>query len=194
MKAMTVEEAKSWCLSARLKLTEEDLLCYRVPAEQRFFVSAPEEFRRIMPFTRVMLTFRGEAAFSGGLIWLRRWNIGTPQFTKVGWQIIEDIRRAHGDLRSLELAPAQLFREDELSDLQAFLVQVIGFGWVAEFVPSTGGFFAHFKDNRQVCLTCESTDSLNELRAALNQWNPTEDDPMVRRLAELERSRTRVGE
>ena len=191
MRGMTVEEAKSWCLDVGLKLTEEGLLCYE--AEQRFFVSAPEEFRRIMPFTRVMLTFRGEAAFSGGLIWLRRWDIGTPQFTRVGQQILEDIRRAHGDLRSLELAPAQLFRDDELSKLQAFLVQVVGFGWVAEFVPSTGQFFAHFKDNRQVCFAGKLTDSLNELRAALKQWNPTEDDPMARRLAEMQRGQTHVG-
>ncbi len=193
MKAMTVEEAKSWCLSAGLRPNEEGLLCYSPLAAQRFFVSAPEEFRRIMPFTRDMLTFRGEAAFSGGLIWLQEWTIGTPQFTRVGRQIVEDIRRAHGEPRSLELAPAQLFRDDELLDLHAFLVQITGFGWVADFVPSTGGFFVHFKGNRQVCFTSKSTDSLNELRAALGEWNPTEDDPMVRRLAELERDRTRVG-
>jgi hypothetical protein len=193
MKTMTIQEAKDWCLSVGPGPTKENLLRYRGSAEHRFFVLAPEEFRRIMSFTRTMLTFRGETAFCGGLIWLRRWNIGTPQFTKVGWQIIEDIRRAHGDLRSLDLAPAQLFREDELLDLHAFLVQVIGFGWVAEFVPSTGEFFVHFKDNRQVCFTGESTESLNELRAALSQWNPTDDDPMASKLAELERSRTRVG-
>lgn len=187
MKAMTVEEAKSWCRSAGLNLTEEDSLYYKPLAESRFFVSAPEEFRRILPFTRGMLTFRGEAAFSGGLVWLRRWEIGVPQFVRVGWQIIEAIRRAHGDPRSLELAPAQVFRDDEFSDLQAFLVQVTGFGWVAEFVPSAGRFFAHFKDNRQVCFTSESIDSLNELRTHLSQWNPTDDDPVVRRLIEMEK-------
>jgi len=192
MKAMTTEEAASWCLSAGVKLTEEGWLYYSPSAEQRFFVTAPEEFRRIMRFARIMLSFRGEAAFSGGLIWLRRWNIGTPQFTKVGWQIIEDIRRAHGDPRSLELAPAQLFRDDEFSEMQALLMQVIGFGWVAEFIPSTSGFFVHFKDNRQVCFTSQSGESLDSLRTDFSEWNPTEDDPMVTRLMELERADTRV--
>jgi hypothetical protein len=191
MKSMTVDEAKDWFLQTGLRLTKENVLRYKPSRERRFFVSAPEEFRRIMPFTRNILTFRGEAAFSGGLIWLRRWNIGTPQFIKVGWKIIEDIRRAHGDLRSLELAPAQLFRDDELLELHAFLVQIIGFWWVAEFVPPTGGFFVHFKDNRQVCFMSESTESLAELRAAFGQWNPTDNDPMVERLAELEKARPR---
>lgn len=108
----------------------------------------------------------------------------------MGWQIIEDIRRTHGDLRSLELAPAQLFRDDEFPEMQAFLVQVIGFGWVAEFIPSIGGFFVHFKDNRQVCFTSQSAESLNVLRTAFSEWDPTEDDPMVKRLIELERAHT----
>lgn len=195
MKVMTTEEARNWCLKVGPKLGNDGVLRYPSSAEQRFFVLAPEEFRRITVFARVALTFRSEAAFGGGLLWLRRWDIGSPQLMSVGWRIIEDIRRAHGGSQSLEVAPAQLFREDELLDLHAFLVQVIGFGWVAEFVPSTGGFFLHFKDNRQVCFAGESKDSLNELRAAFSQWNPTEDDPMVKRLAELERgrSRRRVG-
>lgn len=67
MKAMTTEEAKSWCLSAGLKLTEEDWLCYAPSAEQRLFVTAPEEFRRIMPFTRIMLALRGRVGFLAGL-------------------------------------------------------------------------------------------------------------------------------
>ena len=191
MKAMTVEDARSWCLSAGLKLAEDEWVCYGPSEEHRFFVKAPEEFRRIMAFT-LMLTHRRGAAFSGGLIWLRRWNIGTPQFIRVGWRIIEDIRRAHGDPRSLELAPAQLFRDDEFSEMQAFLMQVIGFGWVAEFVPSTAGFFVHFKDNRQVCFTSQSGDLLNSLRTDFSEWNPTEDDPMVTRLIELERVHTRI--
>jgi hypothetical protein len=187
MKVMSREEAAAWCRKVGPRMTAEGVLQYARAKQYRLFVEAPEEFRLIMRFTRAMLTFRGEASFAGGLLWLRRWDIGSPQFIWLGWKIIEDTRRLHGDLRSLETAPAQIFRDDEFFDLHTFLVQVVGFGWVAEFVSPTGGFFMHFKDNRQVCFNARSPDLLQELRAAFAEWNPTAEDPMVKRLAESER-------
>ena len=191
MKVMAFEEAKKWCSQVGLRLARDGDLRYPRSPEHRFFVLAPEEFRQIMVFTYAMLVFRSESNFCGGLLWLRRWTIGSPQMVRVGWRIIEDIRRVHGGPQSLEVAPAQLFRDDEFVDLHAFLAQVVGFGWIADFVPSTGNFFLHFKDNRQVCFTAESVDLLNELRSEFSHWNPTEDDPMVRKLAELERGGAR---
>jgi len=191
MKVMSREEAAAWCRKVGPRMTAEGVLQYARAKQYRLFVEAPEEFRLIMRFTRAMLTFRGEASFAGGLLWLRRWDIGSPQFIWLGWKIIEDTRRLHGDLRSLETAPAQIFRDDEFFDLHTFLVQVVGFGWVAEFVSPTGGFFMHFKDNRQVCFNARSPDLLQELRAAFAEWNPTAEDPMVKRLAESERKHRR---
>ena len=191
MKVMAFEEAQKWCSQVGLRFTRDGVLRYPRSPEHRFFVLAPEEFRQIMVFTYAMLVFRSESDFCGGLLWLRRWSIGSPQMVRVGWRIIEDIRRVHGGPQSLEVAPAQLFRDDEFVDLHAFLAQVVGFGWVAEFVPSTGNFFLHFKDNRQVCFTAKSADVLNELRVDFARWNPTDEDPMVKRMAELERERAR---
>jgi hypothetical protein len=110
---------------------------------------------------------------------------------RAGWQIVEGLRRSSGDLRSLDVASGQQFRDDEFLQLHAFLLQVIGFGWVADFVPSVGGFFVHFKDNRQICFTAEGPAVLDELRRAFSRWNPTDQDPMVAKLAELERKRKR---
>jgi len=191
MKVMAFEEAKKWCSQVGLRLARDGDLRYPRSPEHRFFVLAPEEFREIMIFTRAMLVFRSESLFCGGLLWLRRWDIGSPQMVRVGWRIIEDIRRVHGGPQSLEVAPAQLFRDDEFVDLHAFLAQVVGFGWIADFVPSTGNFFLHFKDNRQVCFTAKSADVLNELRVDFGHWNPTDEDPMVKRMAELEREGAR---
>lgn len=190
MKAMTTAEAKDWCSQVGLHLSSDGLLGYASSLSSqgpKFFVLAPEEFRRISVFTRSLLNLPDKTAFGGGLLWLRRWDIGSPPLIWAGWRIIESIRKVSGGSESLEVAPAQLFRADELVEFHACLIPVVGFGWVAEFVPSTGGFFLHFKDNRQVCFSAESTDLLNELRTAFRHCNPTDDDPMVKRLAELAR-------
>jgi hypothetical protein len=185
MKALTTTEARQWCSQARLGMTGDLTLRYKGKAQNKFFITAPEEHRRIVVLARALLVFRGEANFSGGMLWLQRWDIGSPQFVRAGWRILEDIRRAHGEVRSLEIAPAQLFRDDELVALHAFLIQVTAFGWVSDYVPSGEGFYIHFKDNRQVCVTAQSPETLNELRVHLQQWHPTEEDPMVLKMKSM---------
>jgi hypothetical protein len=189
MKAMTSEEARSWCLAAGLNVGEDDVLSYADSNRNKFFITSPEEHRRIVVLARTMLTLRNEAGFQGGMLWLRRWDIGSPQLVQVGWEIIEGIRRAQGDLRPLDSAPAQLFRHDELVSLHAFLLQAIAFGWVTDYVPASGRFFVHLKDNRQVRFAADSIDTIKELRTTFSEWNPTDEDPMVLRMRALESQR-----
>lgn len=189
MQSMTSEEARKWCSQEALALKGGDILRYASSKEHRFFVTAPEEHRDIVFLAQQILSFSGEPHFAGGLLWLRRWDIGSPQTIRVGWRILEDIRRAHGESRSLEVAPAQLFRNDELVETHAFLVQVIAFGWVADYIPSAGGYFAHFKDNRQVSLSAGSPETLREMRTSFRDWNPTDQDPMVAKMELIRRAR-----
>lgn len=102
MRSMTSDEAGKWCSqkAVGLTLTRDDVLRYKSSGEHRFFVTAPEEHRDIVFVVRDILSFRGEAAFTGGLLWLRRSSIGSPELVRVGWRILEDIR-AHTGNRGL---------------------------------------------------------------------------------------------
>jgi hypothetical protein len=193
MKAMTDEEVRKWCPRAGLKAMRYDILRYKQKKEHKFFITAPEEHREILFLARIILIFRDEAQFSGGLLWLQQWNIGSPPVVWSGWRILENMRRAHGDLRSLEIAPAQSFREDEIVELHVFLVQVIAFGWRADYIPFFGEFFLHFKPNRQICVTAKSPETLKELRAHFQQWNPTDEDPILVKMAAIEKARKNAG-
>jgi hypothetical protein len=194
MKALTTEEARKWCsqCSTGLRVTRYDVLRYKHPREHKFCLAAPEEYRMISPLAYHILTFRSEESFAGGFLWLHRWDIGSPQLVRPGWRILEDMRRAHGELRSLEAAPAQSFRVDEIVELHAFLIQVVAFDWVADFIPLVGGFFLHFKDNRQICVAAESSETLKELRTHFQDWNPTDEDPMVVKMAAMEKARKKA--
>lgn len=189
MRVMTGEEARSQCSEAGLTVNEDGVLCYSYSKQNSFFISAPEEHRRIVVLSRTISTLQSETSFQGGLLWFRRWQIGSPQLVQVGWEIVEGLRRAHGDLRSLDAAPAHWFRHDELISLNAFLLQAIAFGWVADYVPASGRFFVHCKDNRQVCITADSAETLKDLRTIFGQWNPIDADPMVLRMSALEKQR-----
>jgi hypothetical protein len=195
MLAMTKKEAQRWCTQepTGLRLTVDDELRYRKQTQHRFFIKAPEEHRKINFLALQILAFRGEGYFGGGMLWLRRWSIGSPQLVRTGWLILEGVRRSRGELRSLDMAPAQFFREDEFVVLQAFLIQTIAYGWVADFVPCSGRFFLHFKDNRQICFTAESAGTLKELRAEFQSWNPTNGDPMLVKMKSFRKERARRG-
>jgi hypothetical protein len=188
---MTSAEAREWCSqdAVGLRVDRYDLLRYKQPKQHSFFVQAPEELRLITAFAYHILTFPDAVSFGGGLLWLKRWNIGSPQMASPGWLILESIRRTHGELRSLEVAGAQIFRDSELVELHAFLIQVVAFGWVTDYVASAGRFFLHFKDNRQICFTAESPITLKELRASFQRWNPTDKDPMLEKMASIKSSR-----
>lgn len=188
MKAMNAAEARKWCSEVGL-VTKDYTLRFESAGEHKFFAEAPEEHRMIAAFAYHVLAFRSEVSFGGGLLWLQRWDIGSPQLVRPGWRVMEDIRRAHGELRSLEAAPAQFFRDDEFVELHAFLIQVIGFGWVTDYVPCDGRFFLHFKDDRQICFMAESPETLKELRNAFQKWNPTDEDPFAAKLRSMEKSR-----
>jgi len=194
MKAITSAEARKWCSGdvVGLMVGRYDSLCYGQSAKHRFFITAPEEHRAITALAYHVLTRGSDRSFSGGLLWLQRWNIGSPQLVRPGWRILENIRRAHGEMRSLEVAPAQFFRDNELVELHAFLNQAIAFGWVTDYVPFAGHFFVHFKNNRQVCFTAEFPVTLGELRAEFQRWKPTDKDPMVGKMASLERAHKRA--
>ena len=178
MRSLEEREAIEWCATANLKPKSDGLLRYPGNGANRFFLTAPEEHREIVVLATDIASFRGPSDFYGGLIWLRRWDIGSPRLVETGWSVLENIRRAHGDLRPLDLAPAQFFRSDEPTELRSFLIQVIAYGWVAEYVPCSGRLFYHFKDNRQVCVTSEHAEASAEVRTHFQEWNPTDEDPM----------------
>src|SRR4051812_27003597 len=59
--------------------------------------------------------------FYGALLWLTSWDIGTPQIERCGLKILEQMRHGYGVMPSVENAPAQFFRTDEVVDAAAFL-------------------------------------------------------------------------
>jgi hypothetical protein len=190
MQSLTAEQARKWCSqdAHNLRFSRNDFLRFGSTDQHKFFITAPEEHRRIAYLASQILCFRGEANFSGGLVWLQRWDIGSQ--IQTGWLLLESIRRAHGELRSLELAPAQIFRDDEFLETHAFLIQVIAFGWISDYIPSAGGFFVHFKDNRQICFSAESSKTLNELRKFFREWSPTDEDPLSMKIKEMRNARS----
>ncbi len=173
MRTLTNQEAAGWFSHDDIKVGELWYPRYRARRQHEFFVAIPAEFRKILSLATKVATAR---YFAGGCLWLRMWN-GSGDAS--GWRTLEGIRRSHGELRSLEAAPGQLFREDELQDLIAFLAPTMGFGWAAAYKGSASDFIFYFKTSGQIHVMGKSAETLEELRRDFAAWSPTDTDPLV---------------
>jgi hypothetical protein len=173
MQTLTKEQVREYCKEF-YELTDEDILYPNNSSERmsKLKIKTPEEHRRIVALAQEILLFRDISLFGGGFVWLRRWDVGVSELVRPGWRILEDIRRAHGDLRSLEIAPAQLFRHDEFVELHVFLVQIMAYGWDAYFIPG-GEYFFTFRSSGKVYGEAKSTQTLDDLSLALATWEPS---------------------
>jgi hypothetical protein len=178
MKSMTAEEARSFCTqeSTSLAVDEHNSLYYDSPEEYSFFVKHPPGYRGVLALTHDILTLGPPGLFEGGLVWLKAIWAGTDVFLRPGWRILEDMRRAHGDLRTLDIAPAQHFRHDEFVELHVFLIQVMAYGWPACYVPSRSGFFLQFRSSERFFCYSKDAAVVDEFFSKLARWSPVREE------------------
>jgi hypothetical protein len=172
MNVMTDDEVReftkknSWATG--VQVNSSDHLYYDAPEANCITLSYPRTPLRVTYFARVIAmlgTYADEAQFSGALLWLRLWNIGSPQLEKSGWRLIERMRMGFGELRPLGVANGHWFRSDEIADLAAFIVPCFVYGWDAYVVPSGADCFAFISHDEFWCVATRKA----ELHAQLLQ-------------------------
>ena len=103
------------------------------------------------------------------LLVLEEWYLGSDEFNQVAWNTCELMRRAYGETRSIEAAPAQLFRFDESVTARAFLLQVVLNQWRAFLLPSPLSYVVSVKgDIARFYLSDEV--AADEVRKQMKQW------------------------
>jgi hypothetical protein len=165
MNVMTNDEVRdfiqkhSW--STGVKIDAEENLFYDSPDANCVFMDFPETPQQA-PYVARLIAMLGnqgdEAFFYGALLWIRLWDIGSPQLEKSGWRLIERMRMGFGELRPLDTANGHWFRRDEIADLTAFIVPCLVYGWDAYVIPSNAGCFAFISHDEFWCVATRDTE------------------------------------
>jgi hypothetical protein len=140
-------EKNAW--ASGLHLDERGDIYYKDDDASNIRLKYPETPLRVSYAARLLSLLGAsgeEAGFHGALLWIRLWDIGSPQLEMSGWKMVERMRMGYGELRPLEEANAHWFRSDEVSDLAAFIVPCFVYGWDAYVLPSGKdcfGFISH---------------------------------------------------
>jgi hypothetical protein len=178
MRSATIDEARRYCNQEdgpRKVAADSYSVYYDLPQEHAFFIELPTDYRGLALLCHKVVGAIYGGHFPGALVWLHLWNVGADYLMPLGWRIVEDMRRAHGDTRPLDVAPAQIFREDEGLDLQVFLMTVFGNGWSGCLVPAMTDFAVEFRTSHRLFFYCASKDALSRVSSELAEFDPRHD-------------------
>jgi hypothetical protein len=156
---LAFEEKNSWATGIRSDA--EGNLFYDSPDANCITIPYPTTPLRVTYFARLIAmlgTQADEAQFPGALLWLKLWNIGSPQLEKSGWHMMERMRMGFGELRPLGTANGHWFRSDEIADLAAFVVPCFVYGWDAYVVPAGGDCFVFISHDEFWCVASRNAE------------------------------------
>jgi hypothetical protein len=179
VRALARAEAGKWCSERGLTVRMDGAirLSYDGGHGLCLEIAIPGDARRLLALGYVLLTtgLEQEAAFPGALVWVREWDIWSASFERVGWRLVEALRRTNSP-PSIRDAPAQLFEGGEFVDAQAFLLQPMVFQWDAYLVPHAGDFFVLLGHHQRAQVVARTRETLEQLftRFEEGEWDPHE--------------------
>src|ERR1700677_3837129 len=105
MNVLTEIEAREFILknarASGLTISEGNDISFDSQDAYRLRLNFPESPFRVAYAARLLSllgAFSDESGFYGALLWLRLWDIGSPQLEKSGWKMVERMRMGFGDL------------------------------------------------------------------------------------------------
>jgi len=184
MNVMTNDEVRefvqklSWATG--IEIDPDGDLFYDSPDANCIGLSFPATPLRATYVARVisMVGASDEALFDGALLWIRLWNIGSPQLEKSGWRLIERMRFGFGELRPLGTANGHWFRTDEVADLAAFILPCLVYGWDAYIVPANAGCFAFISHDEFWCVATRDSEAHARVLEELKDLEPQVQQPL----------------
>lgn len=179
MKALQINELRRWCEESPsgVKLDATGHLRYANRGLLGIRLNVPSEAQKAAALAASLLSVEEDGGFYGALMLFTNWDFGTPQIEQCGLRILEKMRHGYGVTASVENAPAQLFRTDEITDVQAFLTLPMFFGWDAFFTPHGTRYIAYIRENASLYLVTDDEQVLEKLQACLRGHRPVLDLP-----------------
>jgi hypothetical protein len=179
MKALQTEDVLKWCETSAswISADPKGYLRYGISEPLGIRLTVPREAQAAVVLAHSLLAVEGDEGYFGAFMWFTNWDIGTPLIERCGLRILEQMRRGYGVTASVENAPGQLFRTDEIADTHAFLTLPLLFGWDAYFMPHGTRYFAYIRQNSSVFLVTDDRQVLQKLQASLEPYHPVSELP-----------------
>jgi hypothetical protein len=175
VKFFTPEEAKTWCQARGLKVTADRYLYYEQENSHCFTVSLEDKPSRVIALAEYLVPAWVDVPFGGALLWVRERGIWSDYSEKTGAMIVQQMRLAKGENKSLETRPGHLFWPEEPIEMHSYFVIPMLFGWDAFVVPESGNYFIFVSHDGFAEVVGRGAENAEEVRRRVLDWNPKED-------------------
>jgi hypothetical protein len=140
-------------------------------------VRVPESGLRCVALAYLLLMASArmeESEFKECLLWLRDWEIGSPELDRAGHTVLRWLRLASTEPISWHDAPGELFGPEEVGEAHAAFVQPLIFDWDAYLVPSSAEYFVFSWHHEQLFVVSPTKSKLDEIGRSLQGggWPP----------------------
>ncbi len=189
MRALEIDDMRRWCEESPtgVKLALPAHLHYATSKPLGLRIDVPSEAPRAVTLISSLLAVEeDEGDYYGALLWFTNLDIGTPRIERCGLRILEQMRRGYGVTASVENAPGQAFRTDEIVDVHAFLALPLLFGWDAYFLPHRTRYFAYIRQDGALYLVTDDEQVLQRLLTHLVEYHPVPQLPSYLRDGDTE--------
>jgi hypothetical protein len=175
MKSLTINAARQYSAKAgfTIHLSKRVGPYHDETGSPAFFVKAPVQMRDAVNFVLDLLRTTSDRPFEGGMVWFTRCDVGVSDTGPLGRLAIEALRQAHGDGRSLDVAPAEVFGNRDIAALKVFLLQTLMFGWAGYFLPRNRDLLVNVRSSQRWFFHSDQPGRLKHLFSAMKEWNPT---------------------
>lgn len=180
MQVLQVDDVRNWFehSPSGLKMGPPAHLRYATRTPLGIRLDVPLEATRAVALVSSLVAVEeDEGDYCGAMMWFTNFDIGTPRIERCGLRMLEQMRRGYGATASVENAPGQLFRADEIADVHAFLVLPLLFGWDAYFAPHGTHYFAYARSNASLYLVTYDKQVLQRLLTCLEGYHPLMEIP-----------------
>jgi hypothetical protein len=175
MKALKIEEIRTWCQHRAVKITSDDFLYFDARERHCIAIELPEKPYQLVALANALLPYTQSVPFQGALLWIRQWGVWNELVERAGFRVMEITRRVHGDTSTLEEAPGYLFDAEELIDLQVCCIQPLLIGWDAFLIPESGEYVVATSHDETTYVLSGTAQTHKRIFAELQPWNPRED-------------------
>lgn len=181
MLLLSDNEALDWCLKFGVRQSRS-LLSDRITlpdvAGRRLRITVADDATAVVGQAYILLMTSipryEESAFDGALIWLQRWEIWSESIDRVGYELLNGVRRRPGDEANIDEAPAQVFAHGEFVSAQACLSLPMMFQWDAYFVPAKAPFIAFISHEGFVEFQTRREEDSSMLRERFDRYGPAD--------------------
>jgi hypothetical protein len=179
MELLSNEEALTWARDAGVEVSGEHPAAIGAGEGSRVWrlrVQVPEDATAIagLAYTIALTGAPGydEIKFRGALLWLSRWEIWSESIDRIGYALLDGVRRLSGHSVSLDSAPAQVFEPGEFFLSSASLALTMMFQWDARFVGTEASYAAIVSHEGFVDVITWAERDYVELLTRFRPWKP----------------------